>query len=743
MDWQLRLTDAMSGPALRIAAALATVEDRINRVNRALAAAAPATSAASNMKSLTRAHEQAERSVAGMVRRHDQAEASLGRLGEAMKSASGAGSGFGGQAELLMKLAQAATATATAIVALGVAFAGTVLQAVDFRRRTLGALEILMKSKVGAQQAWTVGINLATRFNLNPQETLAGVHEMISKGFSAQDSKVVLTAMADLKVLSPKANIEKAMLAITQIKGKPKLGLEELNGQLADAGLETVRVASELGKKLGKSNEEIMKMISAGKITNDQGIWAIMKAIETMGGGKLGDAAEKAAQKSLGGLLEGIKTRMGFIPLAMAQALDNSAGVEAVMGAMRNVIQAIDPTKSAAMKGLVSAASTFADTLFKVLFGEAAGAGGGKALEGVITRVTTLVRGLTSIVATVGPLVVSFAAGFMEGMRDVFDVLSEVASSMGGFGGDMTTAAGLARQFGRALGWVVGGAVMVAGAVAATSAAVVGFVTAVASGIPAMLLVVTRGVATVGHGLDVVGGWFARAKSWASAVLPLAAIWAALGSLVQRAGAIVLAVLSSIGGAIGGVVQKVGGWAAAALAPLLSLGNTLFSALQGVIAGLMTAGTSMGTNLWAGFVQGIEAGIARVTDAGTRLADAAKSAVSTSLIIQSPSRVMAEMGGYTAQGFAQGVDGGAGQVDASMRALVAPPAPVLPALASTRGAAAGAGGSFSVSVGPIYVAGHGGDDEAKGDDLGQRIAEKVRDMLEDMLAQSGAGPQPA
>lgn len=188
------------------------------------------------------------------------------------------------------------------------------------------------------------------------------------------------------------------------------------------------------------------------------------------------------------------------------------------------------------------------------------------------------------------------------------------------------------------------------------------------------------------------------------------------------------------GEAMGAVVAKV--------ASLLNVFSSLplVASLQSLAGVLLSAGVEMGQNLWRGFVDGIIEGIAAVLDAGTRLANAAKSAVATTLQQRSPSRVMMEMGGYTAEGFAQGVDDGAGQVDASMRDLVAPPPAPRDFGAAVTSSAAGAGGgaSFSVSVGPIYVT--GAPDEKAGDELGQRIAEKVRDMLEDMLAQGGLTP---
>lgn len=71
----------------------------------------------------------------------------------------------------------------------------------------------------------------------------------------------------------------------------------------------------------------------------------------------------------------------------------------------------------------------------------------------------------------------------------------------------------------------------------------------------------------------------------------------------------------------------------------------------------------------------------------------------TDMQIKSPSRVMAEIGGYMAEGVAVGLDSGAGGVQSAMSSLVAPPG--LPGFGA--GSFGGMGGGAPVSVGPFYV----------------------------------------
>ncbi len=600
------------------------------------------------------------------------------------------------QAEAVKLLVSLAWEAAKAVVAMGAAFTKATLDAVDFREGTIAAIDSITKKKGEGSKAFEIGIELAARFHLDPQQTIASLHGLISKGFTTERAKVVMTAMADLKVLSPKANLEKVSLAIEQIQGKGKLQMEELQGQLAEAGLSVSMVLDQLAAKYGKSTDEVRKMISKGKVNAEEGIDAIVAAIQKMGSGKLGDAAEKAARSTVGGLVAGIQMRLGMVPLEMAKTLASSAGVGAVKGALGNLLDALNPSKTPEMKGMVAALSVFASTLFTVLFGGAASKDAGKTLTSVLTSITAGIKTMTAVVASVGPIVMAFAGGLTEGMVDVARLFTEVGAVLADvFGGEAMTAADIARQLGRGLAYLIGIAAVLVGGLAALTA-----------------------------------GGAAMISSFVSPAVTAFAVFVAQVSLVQAATVALWNDLRAGASSVGDFFDSA-----------IARGKAAFSGLVSWAGGLpdvlLSAGASMGTNLWSGFVGGILAGVAAVTEAGTQLANAAKSAVGSALTIRSPSRVMAEMGGYTAEGFAMGVDGGQGQVDAAMNALVTPTMP--PGSPAAGGRASGAG--FVFNVGDIHVHAPGAS-AADANAIGRSVRRELEAFFDDALAQAGLSPEP-
>lgn len=91
------------------------------------------------------------------------------------------------------------------------------------------------------------------------------------------------------------------------------------------------------------------------------------------------------------------------------------------------------------------------------------------------------------------------------------------------------------------------------------------------------------------------------------------------------------------------IVEVVRSWPGAVTVALASLGK---------------AGLDAGKFLVDGLVAGISGGIPAVTAAARSLAAAAKSAANAELGIKSPSKVFTQIGNYTAQGFAKGMEDG-------------------------------------------------------------------------------------
>ncbi len=172
--------------------------------------------------------------------------------------------------------------------------------------------------------------------------------------------------------------------------------------------------------------------------------------------------------------------------------------------------------------------------------------------------------------------------------------------------------------------------------------------------------------------------------------------------------------------------------------------------------------SEIGFQLMMGFVKGIMGAVSAVIDAVKNAVGAAIGAAKSVLGISSPSKVFAEIGGYTAEGFAGGVDDGAGAAQAAMTAMVEPPdAPAIalgsaaagvssPADTMASGGAPAAGGGDAGAAassgggqnfggmfsGAIFNFGAGVDGKKAADDFVERTTE----LWERLAGQGGGAP---
>lgn len=103
---------------------------------------------------------------------------------------------------------------------------------------------------------------------------------------------------------------------------------------------------------------------------------------------------------------------------------------------------------------------------------------------------------------------------------------------------------------------------------------------------------------------------------------------------------------------LGTVLHKVFDWS-----PLGLIVNN-WSAITTYLSGLWDRFKTIGGNLMDGLAQGITGGLAKVTETVQSVAGKAVSLFKNALGIRSPSRVFAQLGGYTMQGLALGLDRG-------------------------------------------------------------------------------------
>lgn len=171
-------------------------------------------------------------------------------------------------------------------------------------------------------------------------------------------------------------------------------------------------------------------------------------------------------------------------------------------------------------------------------------------------------------------------------------------------------------------------------------------------------------------------------------------------NLAETVGKILVPVLLLIVGVFGAVVGAFAALSAAVGAmvfgPLAALAASLYGLWQ--LGGMLV---DVGANLMRGLVQGITSVVPQVISAVTGAVGSAIDAAKSVLGIASPSKVFAEIGGYTVEGFTGAVDAGATEAQGSMAELVAPTPDVVqaagPAGAASQGSGA-AGGRARPSV---------------------------------------------
>lgn len=214
-------------------------------------------------------------------------------------------------------------------------------------------------------------------------------------------------------------------------------------------------------------------------------------------------------------------------------------------------------------------------------------------------------------------------------------------------------------------------------------------------------------------------------------VAALVAVGAAIAAVVAPLIAMQVAVYGMVAAIVAGVVYVDG------------LFIDAFVAVWDYLSGLPSKMLQMGTDLIMGLVHGIAGAASAVADAVTGAVGGAIDAAKKKLGIASPSKVFAEIGGFTGDGLVHGVEGATPDVQDAFAAMVTPPdvpASALDAQDTPWGVGApSAGGSAGAQVsdsGPSGDAKRGGSSILEGATLnfyGVKDAETARDLFEEML----------
>lgn len=519
----------------------------------------------------------------------------------------------------------AATGLAAFLVTKGV------VGAAEFAESSRLALSNLTGSAQLGEQAFQKSIALAGTYGLKVQATTKQIIKLRAAQFTIGESLKLVKLTTDLRALGATAlEVSSAIRAITQIKAKGRLQAEELVGQLAEAGIATTLVYEALSKRLGKSQDDIRKLITAGKISADLGIAAISDAILKKANIKeAGQAGRQFADSTIGGLIGRLAAAPQILFLRASEASSSVAPK---------------------FKEIVRDLTSFIDGISP------------RGLADVATNILEIVRqGI--------PLIKEFAAGFGEGFGDIL-------KSLGG-GGDQEQLAKGVRQLGRDIAKVVELGIRGSKVVLRLVSSLVGPVGRTATAVGLLSLAFLRVTSAVGK-IAILFGVTAKAGTIGAGFVAFGKALKPVISLLGRLPAAFAAIASAaktVGTAIAALAASATAIAASFAAIGIAAAALSFKFREELAVQFLKAfdfffgiGQQIGQGLINGLTSALTFALPSVVSTLNKVVNTAKSVLG----ITSPSKVFEKIGQQSAQGFNLGLQDRSAQRAATVNGLVSP-----------------------------------------------------------------------
>jgi tape measure domain-containing protein len=535
VKFALALLDMTSGPARAAGRALAAVEGKL----RALQAAAGV---------------DIGKKVKGST---SQPRDELARLKAAgQDGTSGLAGGALGATSAMAGLAAAIGVAAVAGLGLAAAGASYAADMAGFKGQAAVAFKFITGSQQKAGEVMTMADELARSMGAKTTDVTESIRELMAGGFGADQAKGITAAVADIRAMNPKANIEAIATQIAQMKGAGRVLAEDLK-PLLNAGINDDIFYQVLREMTGQKDQvKLKKMMESGKVSSDQGIAAILETVKRMGGGgPLGAVAAEKASTSVAGAIENTKAMFERLFIAINSGAASKSLI-AIAGRLANLFDPAQPSGQRLLATLDKIAG-MVGRMFERLD-----------LEMLIGGLFLVVGAVDSVITALSPLGEGLLAGLGEAGNLVLEVLSAVMGSGGAAGSSKDLAEAL-RMVGTAIGYVVVGigvVVAMAGWLAVQIARVAAFVGAAAGAIGIAL------VDGIGGGLDA---------AWQGLVTRLGKLTSLLPDVVRK----VLGIASP-----SKVMMQLGGYTAEGFA----LGVERGAATPGDMAGMLTAPAALG-----------------------------------------------------------------------------------------------------------------------------------------------------
>lgn len=301
-------------------------------------------------------------------------------------------------------VAAAATAGAVAVGYLGFKLAGLAFDGLKaatefatFGQNSRMAFNALAKHGASGNKLFEHARNLAVDYGQDVMDTTNSFKKLLAGGFNPKLATEVIKMGADMRFLGSSAEeVKGAVRAISQIKAAGRLQGDELN-QLAEAGIGASTVYAALGKSLGKTVPEVMKLKEAGKIDAKTAIAGILEAVKaTTGEKQLGDVGKDWANHAIDGMIGRVKARG------------------------QNFMQQVGDRMAPMLMRMAEGAMAWTEAFIN----------SGRA-EQLIGKIGDTLDATSDILVRAAPLAERFLTGFGTGATQAFDNLSRVLTALG------------------------------------------------------------------------------------------------------------------------------------------------------------------------------------------------------------------------------------------------------------------------------------------------------------------------
>ncbi|MCW2278741.1 tape measure protein [Heliophilum fasciatum] len=497
---------------------------------------------------------------------------------------------------------------------------------------------------------------------------------MLAMGFQAESVMPNLKALGDAvaAVGGDQEMLKGVTMALGQMATKGKVSAEEMN-QLAERGIPAWDL---MAQKMGMSKQQLMDLSSQGKIMAEQAVPALIDAMGT----KFAGAMDKQSQ-SFKGMLSTLSDNVNMLLGMVFEPV--SAKLKELMPLAINFVNAFsDGFKAGGLAGAIEA-------IFP------------PGVAAVINAITAAVTGLFTLLVTNWPIIYPILTGIAAGFA-AFEVIAKVQAATAAIKAFSLATSALAGPVGAAV--VAIGLLVAAGIylyqnwgsisaylsnvwnqVAQAGAAVVQTLTEAwnrISGVAASVFQSVQGA--ISGAMQSAQG--AVESAWAG----ISRTWNSTTSSIQQMTTEKLGGINTITASAWETMKtlwdegKVALWGLAvalwqgimdtfnaAPAKLMICMQTVKETLMNAWNLIKTDAVTMGKNVIMGFVSGLTSFASYLYNAALGVFRRVTDAASRALDIHSPSRVMMQMGKYTAQGFALGMGAEAGTVTAAGQAMAA------------------------------------------------------------------------